>query len=146
VLKAKSKQPALLLFVCQWSEFTALDNPDNVLKGKNALVLEVPCFKALDPVHIVNALNCGFDGVMGVVCSAEDCKLQNGRDTAERNVGVLKVALKKFNLLDRFELYEGSPRCEGDFNQKVDAFYQKLSAMPRKEEVVVEAAGKRTKL
>jgi coenzyme F420-reducing hydrogenase delta subunit len=146
VLKAKSKQPALLLFVCQWSEFSALDNADNVLKGKNALVLEVPCFKALDPVHVVNALNCGFDGVMGVVCSAEDCKLQKGRDTAERNVGVLKVVLKKLNLQDRFELYEASPRCEGDFNQKVDAFYQKLSPMPRKEEVVVEAAGKRTKL
>jgi coenzyme F420-reducing hydrogenase delta subunit len=146
VLKARSKQPALLLFVCQWSEFSVLDNPDNVLKGKNALALEVPCFKALDPVHVVNALNCGFDGVMGVVCSAEDCKLQKGRDTAERNVEVLKTALKKLNLLDRFELYEASPRCEGDFNQKVDAFYQKLSAMPRREEVVVEAAVKRTKL
>ena len=28
VLKAKSKQPALLLFVCQWSEFNALDDPE----------------------------------------------------------------------------------------------------------------------
>jgi coenzyme F420-reducing hydrogenase delta subunit len=146
VLKAKSKQPALLLFVCQWSEFSALDNPGNVLRGKNALVLEVPCFKSLDPVHVVNALNCGFDGVMGVICSAEDCKLEKGRDTAERNVEALKVVLKKLNLLDRFDLYEASPRCEGDFNQKVDAFYQKLTAMPRKEEIVVEAAGKRTKL
>jgi coenzyme F420-reducing hydrogenase delta subunit len=117
-----------------------------VLKGKNALALEVPCFKALDPVHIVNALNCGFDGVMGVVCSADDCKLQKGRDTADRNVDVLKIALKKLNLLDRFELLEVSPRCEGDFNKKVDAFYQKLLALPRREEVVVEVAGKRTKL
>ena len=146
VLKARSKQPALLLFVCQWSEFSALDDPNSVLKGKNALALEVPCFKALDPVHIVNALNCGFDGVMGVVCSADDCKLQKGRDTADRNVDVLKIALKKLNLLDRFELLEVSPRCEGDFNKKVDAFYQKLLALPRREEVVVEVAGKRTKL
>jgi coenzyme F420-reducing hydrogenase delta subunit len=146
VLKARSKQPALLLFVCQWSEFSALDDPNSRLKGKNALALEVPCFKALDPVHVVNALNCGFDGVMGVVCSTEDCKLQKGRDTAERNMDVLKTALKKLNLLDRFELYEASPRCEGDFNEKVDAFYQKLLALPRREEVVVEVAGKRTKL
>ena len=146
VLKARSKQPALLLFICQWSEFNALDDPNSVLKGKNALALEVPCFKALDPVHIVNALNCGFDGVMGVVCSADDCKLQKGRDTADRNVDVLKIALKKLNLLDRFELLEVSPRCEGDFNKKVDAFYQKLLALPRREEVVVEVAGKRTKL
>jgi len=146
VLKAKSKQPAVLLFVCQWSEFNALDDPNTALKGKNALVLEVPCFKAMDPVHVVNALKCGFDGVMGVVCSADDCKLQKGRDTAERNMSVLMNALKKMNLLDRVEIFELSPRCAGDFNQKLDAFYQKISSLPRREEIVVEATGKRTKL
>jgi coenzyme F420-reducing hydrogenase delta subunit len=146
VLKVKSNQPTLLLFVCQWSEFSALDDPNTALKGKNAMVLEVPCFKAMDPVHVVNALKCGFDGVMGVVCSADDCKLEKGRDTAERNLSVLKTALKQLNLLDRFEYFEVSPRCFGDFNQKVEAFYQKLSVMPKKDEIVVEATEKRTKL
>ena len=144
-LKAKSKSPAILLFMCQWSEFSALDNPDIALRGKNALTLEVPCFKAMDPVHVINALNCGFDGVMGVVCSAEDCKLQKGRDAAERNLVVLKDALKKMNLLDRFELFEVSPRCAGDFNQKLDAFCNRIAGMPRREVIVVEAKGKRTK-
>ncbi|HLN44471.1 MAG: hydrogenase iron-sulfur subunit [Chloroflexota bacterium] len=146
VLKAKNKQPALLLFVCQWSEFNALDDPESALKGKNAMVLEVPCFKAMDPVHVVNALKCGFDGVMAAVCSADDCKLQKGRDTAERNVGVLKNALKQMNLLDRFELFEVSPRNCGEFNQKLNAFYKKISELPKREEIVVEATGKRTKL
>jgi hypothetical protein len=50
------------------------------------------------------------------------------------------------NLQDRFELFELSPRCAGDFNQKLDAFYQKISALPSREEIVVEATGKRTKL
>ncbi len=78
-LKAQNKGPAVLAFVCQWSEFSALDNPNKAFEGKNVLALEVPCFKSLDPVHIVNALNCGFDGVMGVVCSSKDCKLQEGQ-------------------------------------------------------------------
>ena len=146
MLKEKSKQPAVLLFVCQWSEFNALDEPNTALKGKNAMILEVPCFKSLDPVHVINAMKCGFDGVMGVVCSAEDCKLEKGRDTAERNLGVLKDVLKKMNLQDRFELFELSPRCAGDFNQKLNAFYQKISSLPSREEIVVEATGKRTKL
>jgi coenzyme F420-reducing hydrogenase delta subunit len=144
-LKAKSKLPALLVFCCQWSEFSALDDPNSAFKGKNAMALEVPCFKAMDPVHVVNALKCGFDGVMAVVCSAEDCKLEKGRDTAERNLAVLKDALKKMNLLDRFELFEESPRCAGDFNQKLDAFYKKIAAMPPREVIVVEATEKRTK-
>jgi coenzyme F420-reducing hydrogenase delta subunit len=146
LLKGKSDKPALLLFVCQWSEFNALDDPKTVLKGKNAMALEVPCFKAMDPVHVVNALKCGFDGVLGVVCSADDCKLEKGRDTAERNLSVLKNVLKQMDLLDRFELFEISPRCLGEFNQKVEEFYQKISSLPRREEIVLEATGKRTKL
>ena len=138
-LKAKSKQPAILLFVCQWSEFSALDNPDIALKGKNALTLEVPCFKSLDPVHVVNALKCGFDGVMGVVCSTEDCKLEKGRDTADRNLTVLKDVLKKMNLLDRFELHELSPRCEGDFDQKLDDFCTRIAGLPKREMMTMEA-------
>ncbi|MGO8805013.1 MAG: hydrogenase iron-sulfur subunit, partial [Candidatus Bathyarchaeia archaeon] len=94
-LKSKNQSPAVLAFVCQWSNFSSLDNPNSVFAGKNVLTLEVPCFKSLDPVHIVNALNCGFDGVMAVVCSAQDCKLQEGRATAERNLAGLFTVLKK---------------------------------------------------
>ncbi len=137
-LRAKRNNPVILAFICQWSEFSALDNPNNIFAGKNVLALEVPCFKSLDPVHVVNALNCGFDGVMAVVCSSKDCKLQEGRDTAERNMGVLKNCLKKTGLLDRFELFEESPRCAGDFNKKLDAFYEKISALPKRE-ILLEA-------
>jgi coenzyme F420-reducing hydrogenase delta subunit len=129
-VKANGK-PAVLAFVCQWSEFSALDNPNAAFEGKNVLALEVPCFKSLDPVHVVNALSCGFDGVMAIVCSSKDCKLQEGRDTAERNLGVTLRVLKEKGLLDRFELYEESPRCQGDFEQKVEAFYDKISKLPK---------------
>jgi coenzyme F420-reducing hydrogenase delta subunit len=139
-MKERSNTPAVLVFSCQWSDFSALDNPDNALKGKNATVLEVPCFKGLDPVHVVNALQCGFDGVMGVVCAADDCKLSEGRDTAERNMDVLKDVLKKLNLLDRVEVFELSPRCEGEFKSKFESFYKKIAALPQC--VVVKAEAK----
>jgi coenzyme F420-reducing hydrogenase delta subunit len=129
-MKANNNTPVVLVFSCQWSEFSALDNPDSVLKDKNAMVLEVPCFKGMDPVHVINALQCGFDGVMGVVCATDDCKLSEGRDTAERNLDVLKNVLKKLNLLDRFEMFELSPRCEGDFESSFDCFYKKIAALP----------------
>lgn len=137
-LKAKGKFPAILLFVCQWSEFQALDYPERLL-AKNAAVMEVPCFKALDPVHVVNALHNGFDGVMAVVCSSEDCKLQEGKETAERNMTVLKDALKKTGLLERFELFTVSPRCIGDFDQKLGKFLKKIASMPPLEQITVRA-------
>ena len=68
---------------------------------------------------------------MAIVCSSKDCKLQEGRDTAERNLGVTLRVLKEKGLLDRFELYEESPRCQGDFEQKVEAFYEKISKLPK---------------
>lgn len=132
-LKAKGKFPVILVFCCQWSEFSALDNPESMLLRKNALALEIPCFKALDPFHVVNALQNGFDGVLAVVCSKEDCKLQEGKETAERNVTVLRNALKKLNLLERFELYTVSPRCVGDFNEKLDEFLKRIASLPRVE-------------
>jgi coenzyme F420-reducing hydrogenase delta subunit len=138
-MKAQINTPAVLVFSCQWSEFSALDDPNSALKGKNAIVLEVPCFKGMDPVHVVNALQCGFDGVMGVVCAADDCKLSEGRDTAERNLGVLKDVLKKLNLLDRFEMFELSPRCKGEFKSAFESFYQKIAALPKAAVVKAEA-------
>jgi coenzyme F420-reducing hydrogenase delta subunit/Pyruvate/2-oxoacid:ferredoxin oxidoreductase delta subunit len=129
-LKEKGKFPVILVFCCQWSEFSALDNPEKPLFKKSAVILEVPCFEALDLVQIVNALQNGFDGVMAVVCSTEDCKLQEGRETAERNITVLKDALKKMNLLERFTLFEVSPRCANDFSGKLDEFFNKVTSMP----------------
>jgi len=138
-LKAEGKFPLILNFCCQWSEFPALDDPNSILHKKKAIVMEIPCFKALDPVHIVTALHSGFDGVMAVVCPEEDCKLEEGKDTAKRNMDVLRDALKKMNLLERFELYTLSPRCVDDFNQKLDEFYKKIAAMPPLKLVAVEA-------
>jgi coenzyme F420-reducing hydrogenase delta subunit len=129
-LKERGNSPLILVFCCQWAEFPVLDDPESLLFKKKAVTLEVPCFKALDPVHVINALQNGFDGVMAVVCLKEDCKLQEGKETAERNMDVLKNTLRKMNLLNRFELYTASPRCVGDFNQKLDEFRKKTTSIP----------------
>lgn len=137
-LRAEGKSPVILLFVCQWSEFQALDDPKKTL-FREGVVLEVPCFKALDPVHVVNALQNGFDGVMAVVCSSEDCKLQEGRETTERNMTVLKDTLKKMGLAERFELFTASPRCLGDFNKKLKTFSEKMATLPQPKIAAAEA-------
>ena len=137
-LKAKRKFPLILVFCCQWSEFSALDDPESLLLKGKVIVLEIPCFKALDPVHVVEALYSGFDGVMAVVCPGEDCKLQEGKETAERNMTVLQDALKKMNLAERFELFTVSPRCVEEFNQKLDEFFKKITSMPRLKLATVE--------
>jgi len=128
-LRKVGDSPVILVFSCQWSEFSFLDDPRNS-RFKNSLVLEVPCFKALDPVHVVNAFRNGFDGVFAVVCSNDDCKIPEGRDTAERNMTVLRDALEKMGLFDRFELCTSSPRSPGEFNEKFEEFIRRIASLP----------------
>ncbi len=130
-LRGERVSPTILVFCCQWSEFSALDSPQSRLFEKKAVAMEIPCFKALDPVHVVQALQTGFDGVMAVVCSEDDCKLEKGRDTADRNLAVLKKALEKQSLSERFEFLMASPRSVGEFNQKLTEFTERIASMPR---------------
>jgi coenzyme F420-reducing hydrogenase delta subunit/Pyruvate/2-oxoacid:ferredoxin oxidoreductase delta subunit len=129
-MKAGGGRAPVLVLSCQWSEYSALDDPARALRGKNAMVMEVPCFKGMDPVHVVSAFERGFEGVMAVICSAKDCKLQQGRDASERQLEVLMTYLKRLGLLDRFEMHELSPRCEGEFSAKFEEFYEKISRLP----------------
>ncbi len=129
-MRANGKIPTVLVFSCQWSEFSALDDPESQMLKENAVAMEIPCFKAFDPVHVIQALENGFDGVMAVVCSEQDCKLEKGRQTADRNLSVLKKVLEKKNLDNRFEFFTSSPRGVGDFNQKLKEFVNKISSLP----------------
>jgi coenzyme F420-reducing hydrogenase delta subunit len=125
-LKSDGITPAVLVFCCQWSEFSALDAANSSPLPKNAMLLEIPCFKGLDPIHVVQAFYAGFDGVLTVTCAEKDCKLEKGREAAELNAAVLKKTLTKLHLADRFEICNASPRYVGDFNSKLKGFIRNV--------------------
>jgi len=127
-LKFDGVNPVVLVFCCQWSEFSALDTVNQSSLPKNAMLLEIPCFHGLDPVHVVEALHSGFDGVLAVTCTIEDCKLQEGRETAELNAAVLKKTLGNLRLDNRFEVCTTSPRYVSDFNSKLENFLKTVSS------------------
>lgn len=128
-LKSKGVSPFVLVFCCQWSEFSALDQPEISLFDNKVALMEIPCFKGLDPYHVIEALYSGFDGVLAVVCSDTDCKLEEGYDVAERNATVLLRTLKELNLQERFELHTASPRNVGDFDERLEMFIEKIGSL-----------------
>ncbi len=129
-LKVKGVSPIVLVFCCQWAEFSALDYARDGFVRENVIIVEIPCFNALDPYQVLEALTSGFDGVLAIVCSEEDCKLKEGRDTAERNTLALKRVLNNLNLADRFEVCINSPRYTSDFDSKLESFITKISSLP----------------
>lgn len=128
-MKLRNDRPAILVLCCQWSDYSALDDPAQPLRGMNSLMMEVPCAKGIDPVHVLNALDQGFDGVMVVVCPEADCKLPRGRDVSTRQLDVLRECLRKQGRQDRLELMELSPRCEERFGTRFAAFSKRLARM-----------------
>jgi coenzyme F420-reducing hydrogenase delta subunit len=132
--KAKAQgKPAILLFVCQWSEFSALDDVQKGCLTEDITIIELPCAKGFDPVLVLEALSVGFDGVMAVVCPEELCKLEEGTYLGERNFSALKKVLKHYNLEDRFGTFRVSPKYPGEFNAKLEEFKQKISSIPKLE-------------
>jgi coenzyme F420-reducing hydrogenase delta subunit len=132
--KAKARgKPAILLFVCQWSEFSALDDVQKGCLTDDITIIELPCAKGFDPVLVLEALSLGFDGVMAVVCPEELCKLEEGTELPERNFSALKKVLKQYNLEDRFGTFRVSPKYPGEFNAKLEEFKQKISSIPKPE-------------
>jgi coenzyme F420-reducing hydrogenase delta subunit/ferredoxin-like protein FixX len=130
-IKAKGDKPAILLFVCQWSEFSALDCVQQGCLGDNVMLIELPCSKGFDPVHVLQALSIGFDGVLAVTCPEEECKLEKGTELAERNFSALRRVLKQFNLEDRFDTFRITPIYPGEFTAKLESFTQKISSITK---------------
>jgi len=134
IAKAKAQgKPAILLFVCQWSEFSALDDVQKGCIGDDITIIELPCAKGFDPVLVLEALSLGFDGVMAVICPEELCKLEEGTYLGERNFSALRVVLKQYNLDDRFDAFRVSPKYPGEFNAKLEEFKKKISSIPKPE-------------
>jgi coenzyme F420-reducing hydrogenase delta subunit/heterodisulfide reductase subunit C len=131
-LKAKGK-PAILLFVCQWSEFSALDDVQNGCLTDDVTIIELPCAKGFDPVLVLEALSLGFDGVLAVVCPEDQCKLEEGTELSDRNFSALRKVLKEYNLADRFDTFRVTPKYPGEFAAKLEEFKKKISSIPKVE-------------
>jgi coenzyme F420-reducing hydrogenase delta subunit len=131
-LKAQNKS-AILLFVCQWSEFAALDDVQKGCLTDDITIIELPCAKGFDPVLVLEAMSLGFDGVMAVICPEELCKLEEGTYLGERNFSALNVVLKQYNLQDRSESFRVSPKYPGEFKTKLEEFKKKISSIPKTE-------------
>ena len=125
-LKEKN-HPAILVFCCQWAEFSALDDVGDGFLRENAAVIEIPCFSALNPVHVLQAISLGFDGVLAIVCSDNDCKAKESRVIVEESIRALKFALKKLNLDGKFAIYKTHPRYMESLEEKVESFLEVLA-------------------
>jgi coenzyme F420-reducing hydrogenase delta subunit/formate hydrogenlyase subunit 6/NADH:ubiquinone oxidoreductase subunit I len=128
-IKEAKKSPAILVFCCQWADFTSLDQYQDGFIEPNIALLEIPCFSKLDPINVFQAFNCGFDGVLAIACLDDDCKSKESRAATEDNMTILSTGLKLMGVENRFKVHKTSPRNLGDFNEQINSFTNAVLAL-----------------
>jgi len=134
IKKTRAKPPAIMVFCCQWADYTSLDRYRDGFIRPNIGLIEIPCFSKLDPINVFQAFYYGFDGVLAVACSDDDCKSKESRVTTEENMTVLMTGLKMMGLENRFKVHKTSPRNLGDFDEQVNSFSDTILTLAREQE------------
>jgi len=125
----KGKKPTVLVFCCQWSEFSALDEIQSSILKDNILFMELPCAARVESLHILEAFHTGFDGVLVAACKKGECKLGKGSEKAERRISTLKKLLSQVNLENRLEIRFMSPKYLGEFNTHLNSFVETVKKL-----------------
>jgi len=78
-------RPKIVLFQCQWCLFSEPDQHwvDHELPPSIHLV-KLPCTGRINPLHILNAIQGGTDGIMISGCRPEKCHYKEGNLSALR--------------------------------------------------------------
>ncbi len=121
-LSQEMKSPKILVFRCQWAVFPPFEEklPDNVRS------IELPCAGRIEPLHILEALHQGVDGIMVVTCAEEDCRMKSGSKEAQRSLTSLKETLNQIGLGERLHVCSAAPRYPETFAQELQGFRESI--------------------
>jgi len=92
---AKSFEPIILCFACQWCSYAAADlaGVSRIQYPPNIRILRVPCSGRVDVLHVVKAFLNGADGVIITGCLIGDCHYTDGNVKAKSRVDVMRKCL-----------------------------------------------------
>ena len=114
---------SILVFYCQWA-YTPETSSEN---GSNLCFIELPCAGRVDPLHILQALNLGFKGVLILACKQELCNFEEaGARKVEENLKNLKKLLGQLGLEGKVEIAFVSPKYPGEAGQALSNFISKI--------------------
>ncbi|UCG92963.1 MAG: hydrogenase iron-sulfur subunit [candidate division WOR-3 bacterium] len=89
------KKGDVLALLCRWSAYNATDKAayDKYLYPENVKIIRVPCSGAVDPSHVMDAVNNGAKGVLIGGCYPDACHYARGNFRAKAREQILKQNL-----------------------------------------------------
>ncbi|MDD5590887.1 MAG: FAD-dependent oxidoreductase [Dehalococcoidales bacterium] len=126
---SEMKRPGILVFLCQWTVLPHLDKKIN----PNVGIIDVPCAARVEGIHILEALQQGFGGILIIACPEEDCHRQTGSREAQRSIEALDNRLSQIGLQDRVGFCTVTPRHQEEFDRELERFNRKIESIGSKE-------------
>lgn len=95
-IKSLVKEGDILALLCRWSAYNATDKAayDKFSYPENVKIIRVPCSGAVDPSHVMDALDKGAKGVLIGGCYPDACHYAKGNFRAKAREQVLKMNLE----------------------------------------------------
>ncbi len=118
-------KPKVIVFCCNWCSYAGAD-----LAGVSRLqidphfrVIRTMCSGRIEPEFILNAFDCGADGVMITGCHPGDCHYINGNYKTIRRYYFLRSLLKALGVDPKRVSLQFISAGEGiQFQEKINAF------------------------
>ena len=126
---ANNFKPQIVAFLCNWCSYAGADMAgiSRVQYLPNIRVVRVMCSGRVDPVFVLHAFFCGFDGVLVLGCHPGDCHYLTGNYHAEKKMNRLKKLLEIAGVAtDRLYLDWVSAAEGTRFGQVVDSFVERI--------------------
>ncbi len=131
-LKPQTGEPNIMVFVCNWCSYTALD-----LAGvhghqypPNTRVIRLMCSAKVDPLYIMEAFRSGAQGVLVSSCKIGDCHYLNANKYTVDRIQAVQGMLKEFGMEPkRLQLCMLDSYSSGEFAKAVKKMAKSLENM-----------------
>lgn len=89
-------EPKVIGFLCNWCSYAGADlsGTSRIKYPPNLRVIRVMCSGRVNPMHVVEALQNGADGVLIGGCHPGECHYEQGNYLARRRITVLRKLLE----------------------------------------------------
>lgn len=123
-------EPKLLGFLCNWCAYAGADlaGVSRFQYPSNIRVIRVMCSGRVDPVHVIDALKTGIDGVAVLGCHPGDCHYQTGNYEAENKMKMTRKVLEITDINKKRLYLDWVSAAEGKrFSEVISEFTETIS-------------------
>lgn len=120
--------PRIVSFCCHYCSYGAADlaGTSKMSYPVNVEIIRVPCSGRVDPLHVIEALRDGADGVMVTGCLKDQCHFVTGNLHAEKRMQKLAKDLEAIGLGGRLVFELMSAGMAGKWVESASSFYERI--------------------